>query len=98
MLVAQSRPSQGISTPAGSEQANDEGQEVGQGEAQPKAVCPPGRKKSKEKKRGEGDDEYMGMMKNFLEIKTQEHAMKKEMWANEKSKVIEDNRKLELEE
>jgi hypothetical protein len=49
---------------------------------QPKAVRPPGRKKSKEKKRHEGDDEYMGMMKNFLEIKTQEHAMKKEIWAN----------------
>jgi hypothetical protein len=49
---------------------NDEGQEVSQGEEQPKVVRPPGRKKSKEEKRGEGDDEYMGMMKNFLEIKT----------------------------
>jgi ribosomal protein S8E len=87
-----------LNVPAGSEQANNEGQEVGQGEAQPKAVRPPGRKKSKEKKRGEGDDEYMGMIKNFLEIKTKEHAIKKEMWANEKNKEIEDNRKLDLEE
>jgi hypothetical protein len=36
-----------LNVPAGSEQANDEGQEVGQGEAQPKAVFPPRRKKSK---------------------------------------------------
>jgi ribosomal protein S8E len=79
-------------------EANGEGQEVGQGEEQPKAVRPPRRKKSKEKKRGEGDDEDMDMMKNFLEIKSQEHAIKKKMWANEKNKETEDSRKLELEE
>jgi hypothetical protein len=87
-----------LNIPAGSEQANGEGQEVGHGEEQPNGVRPPVRKKSKEKKSGEGDDEYMGMMKNFLEIKTQEHTIKKEMWANEKNKEIEDSRKLELEE
>ena len=72
-----------------------------------KTARPPGRKKSKEKmKRSEGDDEYMGMMKSFFEIKAQEHTMKKEMWAKEmeadeeakKKKEMEDSRRLQLEE
>jgi hypothetical protein len=42
-------------------QVDGDGQEVGQGQEQSKVVSPPGRKKSKEKrKKREGDDEYMG--------------------------------------
>ncbi|CAL5013758.1 unnamed protein product [Urochloa decumbens] len=89
----------------GSQAADDEGQEVGQEKS--KTARPPGRKQSKEKlKSREGEDQYMGLMKNFLEMKAQEHAMKKEIWANEmradeqakKTKELEESRKLQLEE
>ncbi|CAN6374028.1 unnamed protein product [Urochloa humidicola] len=93
-----------LNVPAGSQAADNEVQEVGQGQ---ETARPPGRKKSKERlKRSEGEDEYMGLMKNFFEMKVQEHAMKKEIWANEmradeqakKTKELEESRKQQLEE
>ncbi|CAO2149142.1 unnamed protein product [Urochloa humidicola] len=96
-----------LNVPARSQAADNEVQEVSQGQEQSKTARPPGRKKSKERlKRSEGEDEYMGLMKNFFEMKAQEHAMKKEIWANEmradeqakKTKELEESRKQQLEE